>query len=225
MIQANDLYFSYSGSLPYILDNINFNFRDGDYISILGENGCGKSTLIRLILKFIKPVKGSILSHAKRIGYVPQKSGYSNSGFPITVYEMLNSYRHLLKIKNKRAVFDCLEMVGLESCWNKLIGTLSGGQHQKVFIARALLGVPDLLLLDEPSTGIDVQSQKDIYSFLRKLNEENGVTIVSVEHNLEAAISNSTLIYHLSGGHGHLCTPEKFASKYLRTIERDENIV
>ncbi len=96
------------------------------------------------------------------------------------------------------------------------MGNLSGGQSQKILIARALMGNPDLLILDEPSTGVDIKSQKEIYGFLKKINQENGITIVSVEHNLDAAISNSTLIYHMTEGNGHLCTPRQYADEFLK---------
>lgn len=215
-IQTNGLYFSYTGSPPYLLNGIDLEIKNGDYVSILGENGCGKSTLMKLILKFLKPTKGTIVIDAKRIGYVPQKNDFSNSNFPITVYEMLNSYRKLLKIKNKDVILENLKRVGMNSFQNSLMGTLSGGQGQKIFIARALMGNPELLILDEPSTGVDIGSQKEIYGFLTEINKKNGITIVSVEHNLDAAISNSTLIYHLSGGKGHLCTPEKYTAEFLK---------
>jgi len=221
MIQTENLSFSYTGSPPYILDSIDLEIKDGEYVSVLGENGCGKSTLMKLILKFLKPTKGSIVSQAQRIGYVPQKNDFTNSDFPITVYEMLNSYRKLLKIKSKDTILKSLEQVGMVSLKDALMGTLSGGQSQKIFIARALMGNPDLLILDEPSTGVDVGSQNEIYAFLKNLNQANGITIVSVEHNLDAAISNSTLIYHLTSGHGHLCTPQKYADEYLNNNGRN----
>lgn len=216
MIKTENLYFSYTGSSPYVLDAINLEIGDGEYVSIVGENGSGKSTLIRLILKFIKPTSGNIVSLAKRVGYVPQKNDFSNSNFPITVYEALNSYRSLLKIKDKGVIAENLEQVGMSGFSNALMGTLSGGQNQKILIARALMGNPDLLILDEPSTGVDNSSQKEVYGFLKKINKENGITIVSVEHNLDAAISNSTLIYHLAGGRGHLCTPGQYADEFLK---------
>ncbi len=216
MIKAENLFFSYSGLPPFILDGINLEIRNGEYVSVVGENGSGKSTLMRLILKFMKPTRGSILSQAKRIGYVPQKNDFSNSNFPITVYEMLNSYRRLLKLKSKDMIAEKLEQVGMTDFAGALMGTLSGGQSQKILIARALMGNPELLLLDEPSTGVDRNSQREIYGLLKKLNEEKGITIVSVEHNLEAAVTNSTLIYHLQGGQGHLCTPQQYADEFLR---------
>lgn len=223
MIKIENLFFSYTGSSPYILNDLNLEIRKGEYISVVGENGSGKSTLMRLMLKFIKPISGSIVIQAKRIGYVPQKNDFSNSGFPITVYEVLNSYRRLLKIKNKDILPEVLEQVGMLDFKNSLMGTLSGGQSQKIMIARALIGNPDLLILDEPSTGVDMNSQKEIYSFLKKINKDNCITIISVEHNLDAAISNSTLIYHLANGQGHLCNPGKYADEFLKRRGRNDD--
>ena len=217
MVAAENLRFSYTGSSPYVLDGINLFIKKGEYVSVIGENGCGKSTLMRLILGFLKPVSGKIESHAVRIGYVPQKNEFNNSGFPITVYEMLDSYRHLLKLSDKSIPAKSMEMVGMSRFSGSLMGELSGGQTQKILIARALIGEPDLLILDEPSTGVDIGSQKEIYGFLKKLNREKQVTIFSVEHNLEAAIANSTIIYHLVNGKGHLCFPQQYAEEYLRS--------
>lgn len=216
MIRAENLFFSYTGAPPYVLEGIDLNVRGGEYISVVGENGCGKSTLMRLILKFLKPTGGSIRTEAKKIGYVPQKNDFSNTGFPITVYEAMNSYRKLLKIRNKDVIQEALKQVGMTSFAEALMGTLSGGQSQKILIARALLGNPDLLILDEPSTGVDMGSQREIYGFLKKINQENGITILSVEHNLNAALYNSTSIYHLVSGRGHLCTPQQYADEFLK---------
>lgn len=216
MIKITDLKYSYSGSPPYLLDGLNFEIADGEYVSVLGDNGSGKSTLIKLLLGLLQPAGGKIEIGSKNIGYVAQKSDLFNSQFPITVREMLNCYWHLLKVKDKSVVESSLRRVRMEKFRNALVGTLSGGQLQKVFIARALMGNPGLLVLDEPSTGIDVKSQREIYSIIKELNRKNGLTVVSVEHNLEAAIANSTLIYHLSGGNGHICTPEHYANEFLR---------
>jgi len=215
VISTKDLVFSYSGSPPYVLNGLNLDISKGEYISVVGENGCGKSTLMRLILGFLKPCAGTISTAAKRIGYVPQKSDLSNSSFPITVFESLNAYRKLLKIRDKNEIDLVLKQVAMGDYKKALIGTLSGGQAQKVLIARALLGNPELLILDEPSSGVDVSSQTEIYSFVKRINRENGITVVSVEHNLDAAIENSTSIYHLMNGHGHLCTPEQYSEEFL----------
>lgn len=215
MIKAENLSFSYTGSSPYVLDGIKLDIKAGEYVSVVGENGSGKSTLVKLILKFLKPTRGSIVTAAKRTGYVPQRNDFTNSGFPITVYEMLNSYRRLLKLRDKAVIDESLKKVGLSALSDSLMGVLSGGQSQKALIARALMGSPELLILDEPSTGVDVGSQREIYGLIKTLNEKNGITILSVEHNLDAAVANSTLIYHLSGGRGHICSPRKYADEYL----------
>ena len=215
MITARELYFSYNGAAPYVLGGIDFDIGAGEYVSVVGDNGSGKTTLMRLALKLLKPVKGSIETSAKMIGYVPQRSSRADTGFPLTVYEMLNSYRKLLKLKEKSVIEDALSLVGMGGFENTLTRSLSGGQSQKTLIARALIGEPELLILDEPSTGIDAGSQEDIYRILKLLNREKGITVVSVEHNLVAAVSNSTEIYHLADGHGHICTPQQYAEEYL----------
>lgn len=216
MIKIEDLKFSYTDSPPYILNGLNIEIKDGEYVSVLGDNGSGKSTLIKLILGLLHPTGGNISISDKRIGYVAQKSDLFNSQFPITVRETLNCCRHVLKIKDKGAVESALRLIKMENFKDALIGTLSGGQLQKVFIARALLGNPKILILDEPSTGIDVKSQHEIYSLIKALNRENGITVISVEHNLEAAISNSTLIYHISKGRAHVCSPEEYTEEFLK---------
>ncbi|MDR1651607.1 MAG: metal ABC transporter ATP-binding protein [Synergistaceae bacterium] len=214
MIRAENLCYSYNGSV-YVLENIDLHITPGEYVSVVGDNGSGKSTLLRLILKFIKPSGGSVSTAARRIGYVPQKKDSADSGFPITVLEMLDSYRRLLGIKERGAAGEMLEKVGMSGEGGSLMGNLSGGQSQKIMIARALLGGPDLLILDEPSTSVDLCSQNEIYGFLKKISQERGITVVSAEHNLDAVIENSTLIYHLRDRRGHLCTPEQYAEEIL----------
>jgi len=215
MIQVDRLSFSYTGKAPYVLRDISLSIQDGEYLSIVGENGSGKSTLMRLLLGFLKPTQGSARVGAQRIGYVPQRADSLGSGFPITVFEVLNSYRRLLRIREGAAVPEALQQVGMSDFSAALMGTLSGGQSQRILIARALMGHPDLLILDEPSTGVDAESQREIYALLNRLNREQGVTILAVEHNLKAALANSTLIYHLIDGQGHVCTPHRFAEESM----------
>lgn len=214
MIQINNLYFSYNKLPLYILSNLNLIINKGDYVSILGENGSGKSTLIRLILKILKPSSGDITINTNKIGYVPQKIDSFNSEFPITVSEVLNSHRKAIRIKNTACIQKSLEKVGMENYKNSLIGNLSGGQQQKVFIARALMGSPELIVLDEPSTGIDIQSQKEIYSIIKKLNLDMGITIISIEHNLKAALINSDYILELDSGNGILQSIGEYKQRY-----------
>ncbi len=179
----------------------------------MGNNGCGKSTLLKLILGFLSPTTGTIQIKTNKIGYVPQRQEF-NSAFPITVQEVIYSYGKLLHMKNIN-VCEILSITQMQDFKNQLVGDLSGGQYQRMLIARALMGTPDLLVLDEPSTGVDISSQKEIYKILRELNKNKKLTILSVEHNLYAATESSSMIYHLSNGKGHLCTPQNYLKEYI----------
>ena len=215
MIEIQNLTFTYPNQKEPTLHNLSISFKKGDYISIMGSNGCGKSTLLRIILGFLKPTTGTVTIDTDKIRYVSQKNDFAHAGFPITVKEILDSYRKLLGIKDKQEVDRVLALTDMAAFKDRLIGELSGGQAQRVAIARALIGQPDLIILDEPSTGIDRQNQEYMYDLLKQLNTENHITILSVEHNLEAALRNSTCIYHIHAGHGHLCTPEHYAKEVL----------
>jgi len=215
VIEVDAISFSYTGGPPYVLHDLSFHASEGAYVSILGGNGSGKSTLVRLILGLLSPLEGQVMVSTRKSAFVPQANDLADSRFPITVGEMMESYRRLLKIKERGRTEAALEAVGLIGASDKLIGALSGGQKQKVFIARAIMGDPKLLILDEPSAGVDMESRKEIYAYLRKLNTDQGVTILSVEHNLSAAIRNSTEIFHMKDGQGHTCSPESYAAEAL----------
>ena len=225
MISLQHVYYAYESNSPYILRDVNLTIHDGDYISIVGENGSGKSTFVKLLLGLLSPTKGTLLNDFKQTAYVPQRFETLNSQFPITVRELLDCYRKVLKIRDKGRVLQYLELMGMQEFEETLVGNLSGGQCQKVFIARALMGHPDLLMLDEPSTGIDVKSQAELYPFLKELNEKYKITIVTVEHNLKAAMRNSTLMYHVAEGGGHLCSPEEYIREYVSENTGSEHYV
>lgn len=210
MLEIRNLTFSYTGNEPYILSNVNLNINEGSYVSILGENGSAKTTLLKLILNLLKPCSGTIDIHTDTIGYVPQRVESFNSQFPITVSEMLKCHMKVLKLKDKNTIAKSLDAVGMENFKNTLIGDMSGGQQQKIFIARALMGNPKLLILDEPSTGIDIQSQKEIYSIIKHLNIHLGITVLAVEHNLDAALNCSTDICIMDSGSANLYTIEEY---------------
>lgn len=211
MLQVQNLSFTYADNTKYVIDNMNFKIDKGEYVSVLGENGCGKSTLTKLILKLLTKYKGSITIDFNKIGYVPQRLEGFNTQFPLTVYELLNCTRKTLKIKDKGIIEKSLEMVNMKEFKDCLIGTLSGGQFQKILIARALIGSPDLLILDEPSNGIDVKSQEEIYRTIKALNENNNLTVISVEHNVNAALAYSTSILYLHNGKSKMYTVEEYA--------------
>ena len=210
MLSVQNLSFRYDAYSKYVLEDISFEVKKGEYVSVVGENGSGKSTLVRLLLGLLKPTTGEVQQRASSIGYVPQKK-INLTHFPLTVFELLDSYRRVLKVKDRNTVYNMLEEVGLLGFEKKLAGELSGGQLQKLYIARALINNPELLILDEPSTGIDVKGQREIYTILKRLNQDSKITIVSVDHNLDAAVANSTVIFHIANGKGHFCNPKKYA--------------
>ncbi|MCH4179746.1 MAG: metal ABC transporter ATP-binding protein [Megasphaera sp.] len=225
MITLQHVYYAYEAGSPYLLKDLNLDIHDGDYISIVGENGSGKSTFVKLLLGLFKPSKGKLINDFKRVSYVPQRFETLNSQFPITVWEVMDCYRRVIHIKDKKQITKFLQFVGMEQHVDDLIGNLSGGQCQKVFIARALMAHPDLLILDEPSTGIDVKSQAELYPFLKVLNEKHGITVVTVEHNLRAAMRNSKYMYHVAKGSGHLCSPQEYIREYVSENTGSESYV
>lgn len=217
MITIKDLCFSYTNKPPYLLDNINLNIPCGAYISVIGENGSCKTTLIKLILGLLKPTSGSINISANSIGYVPQKLDSFNSQFPITVKEVLECHKKTLGKNKNIDITAALKSVNLYDYKNKLLGNLSGGQQQRVLIARALMGNPDVIILDEPSTGVDESNQKEIYSVVSQINKEDKKTILSIEHNVHIALKYSTHILKVHNGNVKLYT----ASEYK--VLRDRN--
>lgn len=219
MININNLTFSYTNKPPYLIENVNLNIPKGVYLSIVGENGSAKTTLLKLILGLLKPTSGSITIDAKGIAYVPQKLESFNSQFPISVYEILKTHGNSIGVKNKNEIKKALEEVNMLDFTNKLIGSLSGGQQQRVFIARALMGNPELIILDEPSTGVDFKNQLSIYGLLHKLNKENGKTIISVEHNIELALKYSTHILQVVAGVPTLYTKDEYI-QYKASLDK-----
>jgi len=217
LITIKDLCFSYTNKPPYLLDNINLNIPCGAYISVIGENGSCKTTLIKLILGLLKPTSGSINISANSIGYVPQKLDSFNSQFPITVNEVLECHKKTLGKNKNIDITAALKSVNLYDYKNKLLGNLSGGQQQRVLIARALMGNPDVIILDEPSTGVDESNQKEIYSIVSQINKEDKKTILSIEHNVHIALKYSTHILKVHNGNVKLYT----ASEYQ--VLRDRN--
>lgn len=212
MIKIKNLCFGYHDSSTMLLDNINLNIPKGAYLSIVGENGSCKTTLIKLILGLLTPNSGSIEVATKNIAYVPQRLESFNSEFPISVFEVLKTHAKALHLNVNEAVEGSLKKVNLPTFKNNLIGNLSGGQQQRVFISRALMGNPDLIILDEPSTGVDYKSQGEIYSILKKINKESGVNIICIEHNMNLASKYSSHILKLDEGRVLLQSCEDFKS-------------
>ena len=221
MITIKDLCFSYTNKQPYLLDNINLNIPSGSYISVIGENGSSKTTLIKLILGLLKPTSGSINITASSIGYVPQKLESFNSQFPITVNEVLDCHKKTLGNHKNIDIPSALRSVNLYDYRNKLLGSLSGGQQQRALIARALMGNPDVIILDEPSTGVDESNQNEIYNIISQINKINKKTIISIEHNVHTALKYSTHILKVHNKNVKLYT----ASEYKVLRDRNFEII
>ena len=214
LIKINNLSFAYNKNTPPLLKNVNLDIPKGVYLSIVGENGSCKTTLIKLILGLLTPISGSITVDTDNIAYVPQRLDGFNSQFPISIYEILKIHAKSLKLDPKSSSIDVLEKVNMLKFKENLIGNLSGGQQQRVFIARALIGNPDLIILDEPSTGVDVKNQQDIYSLLSKIHKEQGTTIISIEHNMDIALKYSTHILTINNGKLTLQSNKDFRENY-----------
>jgi zinc transport system ATP-binding protein len=199
IIEIEDVSFGYV--CHNVLENISLTINYGDSVAIIGPNGAGKSTLLKLILGRLRPTSGQIklfgdANHnnkvMQRIGYVPQRATAFNQGFPTTVFEAVVAgkiaSRGLFKPLNKNdyaQAEEALKLVGLSTLRNRMLSDLSGGQQQRVFIARALVSNPELLILDEPTVGIDVQAQSTIVQLLKEFNIHHGLTLLIVSHELE----------------------------------------
>ena len=214
LIKIDNLSFAYNKNTSPLLKDVNLDIPKGVYLSIVGENGSCKTTLIKLILGLLTPISGSITVDTDNIAYVPQRLDGFNSQFPISIYEILKIHAKSLKLDPKSSSIDVLEKVNMLKFKENLIGNLSGGQQQRVFIARALIGNPDLIILDEPSTGVDVKNQQEIYSLLSKINKEQGTTIISIEYNMVIALKYSTHILTINNGKLTLQSNKDFRENY-----------
>lgn len=215
-IEVKNLTFGYD--YRTVLNDMSFKLNSGDFLAVVGNNGCGKSTLIKCILGinkvgpnqiFIDDIDITQYSNFIKIGYVPQKFDDFNYEFPITVNEIL-SVSNIKKISEDKKL-ELLDKIGILELQNENINTLSGGQLQRVFIVRSLMNNPRMLILDEPTVGVDKHNVDAFYKTVNELNSE-GITIILISHNLREATANFTHILSIQNGEGS-----------LTEIERDEN--
>jgi len=191
VIKLENVTYRYNSDL--VLEDISFKADEGDLLGIIGPNGAGKTTLFSLILGLLEGYQGKITVFGedirnnrkvlKKMGYIPQKNTI-DQGFPATVEEIVSL--GVFERKTKDKIISAIKTVGLLEQKHKRIGELSGGQQQRILIAKALVNEPQLLILDEPTTGIDLETQNKFYALLRKLNSENKITIILASHDLDA---------------------------------------
>jgi len=207
VIQIRNLTFAYDKDI--VLDNINLDVEEKDFLAIIGPNGGGKSTLLKLVLGVNKVQKGSIKVFGQspqkslsRIGYVPQNTNI-NTDFPIKVIEVV-LMGHVGK-KNPlfgygkdeiACAMGALSQVSMQDYAQSKIGSLSGGQRQRVMIARALCAHPKILILDEPTSSIDIKGQKEIYELLKMLNRN--ITIIVVSHDISVILEYANKAAHIN---------------------------
>src|SRR5699024_7023936 len=241
VIRLENVSFSYDQKL--ILENINLNIKRGMFLGLVGPNGGGKSTLIKIILGLLKPDHGKIFlldkpihkfSEWNKIGFVSQKANAFNKGFPATVFEVvsmgLTTKLGLFKFfsrENKKQVLEAIKRVEMEKYAYENIGDLSGGQQQRIFIARALVSEPEILILDEPTVGIDYKYVEQFYKLLRDLNQKENITMLLVSHDTgvmteyatSVACLNKTLHFHGHSSEYNALSQESLSEIYGHPVK------
>ncbi|MDR1412954.1 MAG: ABC transporter ATP-binding protein [Actinomycetes bacterium] len=205
LITCQNASFAYEGNT--VVSNLNFEVCRGDYLCIVGENGSGKSTLVKGLLRLKAPQSGRILMgddlHADEIGYLPQQTA-AQKDFPASAYEVVLSGRMgargispFYSKADKHAAEDNIQRLGIENLRNRCYRELSGGQQQRVLLARALCATKKLLLLDEPVAGLDPVVTQELYHLIADINQNEGLTIMVVSHDIHSAVKYASHILHL----------------------------
>lgn len=188
-----------------VAKNLNFSVNSGDYLCIVGENGTGKSTLLKAMLGLIKPMKGKIEVNitGKGVGYLPQQTE-TQKNFPASVWEVVLSgvlngkHKYPFYTKaDKECAMNNMKKLGIEDLKKHCYRELSGGQQQRTLLARALCATDGVLILDEPVTGLDPAVSIEFYEIINRLNKEENVTIIMVTHDIKNALGYATHILHM----------------------------
>ena len=210
ILKVNGLSLGYEKQV--VIKDISFEVNNKDFILVIGSNGAGKSTLIKGILGIIKPISGEIIYDSEtknHIGYMPQETKVDRN-FPASVMEIVLSglinkmgRRPFYNKEDKKKALEALKILKIENLEKKIFSELSGGQRQKVLLARSLCATTNLLILDEPSNNLDQESKVEFYSTLKHLNEGHGITLIMITHDItrdrEAFIGNKVLELRPSG--------------------------
>ena len=180
------------GHAPRVLRDVDLEVQRGEFVAIAGPNGGGKTTLVRLVVGLEQPTSGRIELMARKVGYLPQRT-QAGIDAPVTVRELVTTGRASrarligpLSSTDRVSVQEAIDRVGLSPNADRRLTTLSGGQQQRAFIAKALAADPELLVLDEPTTGVDVEAQDAIAALLQRLRSELEMTILYVSHEFGA---------------------------------------
>jgi zinc transport system ATP-binding protein len=225
LLTVENVSFRYDGL--QVIEDVSFSVFPGDFLALIGPNGSGKTTLIRIILGILKPTRGRVVfmgeemghfSQWQRIGYVPQKATHKDPYFPASVREVVamgllsrKRFPRFLNRRDEASIDRALELVDMKDLKGRRIGELSGGQQQRAFIARAIVNRPNALFLDEPTAGVDAETQAHFYDMLAGLNQKEGLTIVLITHDIgvitkhinKVACLNQRLFFH--GSHEEFC--------------------
>ena len=208
IIELKDIFVSFDGE--QVLDGLNLDIRDKEFITLLGPSGCGKTTTLRIIAGFLEPDAGEIVFEGKRINGVPAYKRQVNTIFQrYALFPHLNVYENIafgLRVKKlkekeiKETVTEMLSLVNLEGFEKRSVSTLSGGQQQRVAIARAIANKPKVLLLDEPLAALDLKLRKDMQKELRRIQRQLGITFIFVTHDQEEALTMSARVVVMDKG-------------------------
>ena len=235
-MEPNELIVCRDASLGYegqsVLAHLDLTIRAGDYLCIVGDNGSGKSTLLRGLLGLLSPQSGEILRAPElrqgAVGYLPQQTR-AQKDFPATVSEVVLSgflsargWKFFYTPAQKSQALQHMGKLGILELKDRCYRELSGGQQQRVLLARALCAAGDLLVLDEPVTGLDPAAADDLYRTLRYLNRTEGMAVVMVTHDIRSALRDATAILHAGRNQWFLGTPREYlASPYGKRFGGD----
>ena len=206
IFECKDVTLGYENKV--VAKNLNFKIDQGDYLCVVGENGTGKSTLIKTLLGLIKPLNGEVIANVqgknhKGVGYLPQQT-QAQKDFPASVWEVVlsgvlnNDHRcPFYNKKDKAEAEKNMEKLNILDLKKRCYRELSGGQQQRVLLARALCATDSVLILDEPVTGLDPAASMELYETIKDLNKKENVTIIMVSHDIKNALNYATHIFHL----------------------------
>lgn len=214
VFEFSEVFFSYAGSNP-LLEKFSLVIEKGSFVAIVGPNGAGKSTFLKLCAGLLRPQSGNVrvlgvplqqFNNWSKIGYIPQGTLY-NRIFPATVREVVAMGRvaplgigNRLRSKDYDIIDEAIELVGLAGCTSAMIAELSGGQLQRALIARTLAGKPDILILDEATSGVDIKAKDEIYGLLKKMNSKLGLSIIMVSHDVDQVLQYVDKVVSINHG-------------------------